>query len=815
MSPFCILPFSGKEVTPTPKPKQLPPDVQKRAVAYARYSSAGQRDVSIEQQLRDIHAYAQREGYTIVHEYADHAKSGFRHIDARVAFNSMMEAAKTGSFGAIIVWKVDRFGRSREDSAIYKGRLRQWGVRVIYAMEPIPEGSAGVLLEGMLEATAEWYSRNLSENVTRGMHDNASKSLYNGNSYYGYSPGPDGHYIINSAEAPVVRQIYDWYLSGMSSSSILRELNARGLTRSGRPFTYNVLLHILHNERYTGVYIWRDYRNEGGMPAIITREQWEEVQRQLSKRQKRESKSPVDFLLTGKLFCGHCGTAMVGDSGTSRTRNTHYYYTCYNHKNRKSCDKRSIRKEVIEEAVINYLLDVALNPDIISRLADLVLAEQQAAQKHSVLTSLRSEQASVHRKITNLNNAIADGVYTSSTLTMLQNLESEAHSLADAIAAAEFSESQLLTRERILYWMNRFTHGDRTDPNFTERLVNIFLNAVYLYDTDDGPRMRVLLNAVSNDPPVPLSELPPIGSDSLSPGVRKKVSGFYQRPFLCRNALPRVRLGQAVHLRLAQHAEALRPALQAAQAEVDGAQAQVQADAPGSRAVRRELAQVAAEDSLQLPVHMPAGGNIAVGPGGHVVSKGANGRGLRAIARHDAPVARHAGQAAHGLPHVQVIRVALAVHAGIRRKQHLRLRFANHPRNARRQILRGVEASVRQVQEAHVLHAQLFGGATCLLPAGADQLLPLEGGVLVAVATVRADEERHLLAQGDQAGRGGPCADLDIVRVGADEQVAVEGLHPGQRRRHLQGQAGQAHAASPFRRASSAQIRSYSPSSSL
>ncbi|MGN0777739.1 MAG: recombinase family protein [Aristaeellaceae bacterium] len=514
---------------PTPKSKQLPPDIQKRAVAYARYSSAGQRDVSIDQQLRDIRAYAQREGYTIVHEYADHAKSGFRHIDARIAFNAMMEAAKNCSFGTIIVWKVDRFGRSREDSAIYKGRLRQYGVRVLYAMEPIPEGSAGVLLEGMLEATAEWYSRNLSENVARGLHDNALKSLANGIPYYGYDRSPDGHYIIDPAEAPIVRQIYEWYLSGMSSTAIIRELNARGLTHLGRTFTYNCLLRILHNERYTGIYIWGDIRNEGGMPAIITHEQWEEVQRQLSKRQKRDSKSQVNFLLTGKLFCGHCGMSMAGDSGTSRTGETHYYYACMNKKNRRSCDKRSIRKEIIEHAVINYLLDVALNPDTLSRLADLILAEQQSAQRHSVLSSLRSEHATIQRKITNVNNAIAEGIYTSSTLTLLQSLESEARSLSEAIAAAEFSESQLLTRERILYWMNRFIHGDRTDPHFSERLVNIFLNSVYLYDTDSGPRMRILLNATANDPPVPLSELPPVGSDCLSSAARHHKALKHQR----------------------------------------------------------------------------------------------------------------------------------------------------------------------------------------------------------------------------------------------------------------------------------------------
>ena len=126
------------------------------AVAYARYSSAGQRDVSIEQQLQDIRAFAKREGYKIVHEYADHARSGFKNVNARTAFQSMMSAADSGNFDTVICWKVDRFGRNREESALFKGRLRRFGVKVLYAMEPIPEGSAGVLLEGMLEATAEW-----------------------------------------------------------------------------------------------------------------------------------------------------------------------------------------------------------------------------------------------------------------------------------------------------------------------------------------------------------------------------------------------------------------------------------------------------------------------------------------------------------------------------------------------------------------------------------------------------------------------------------------------------------------------------------
>ena len=296
------------------------------AVAYARYSSAGQRDVSIEQQLSDIRAFAQREGYTIVHEYADHARSGFKNTSARTAFQSMISAAADGAFDTILAWKVDRFGRNREDSAIYKGKLRLFGVRVLYAMEPIPEGSAGVLLEGMLEATAEWYSRQLSENVTRGMTDNALKCLYNGTRIIGYTRGPDDRYTVNPEEAAVVRNIFSLYCSGWSAARICRQLNAQGLrTSRGKAWQPESLMRVISNERYTGVYIWGSVRVENGIPAIIEKSVFQEAQRMKKKSGRHIEQHAIDYLLTGKAFCGHCNAAMIGDSGTSKDGTRHYY----------------------------------------------------------------------------------------------------------------------------------------------------------------------------------------------------------------------------------------------------------------------------------------------------------------------------------------------------------------------------------------------------------------------------------------------------------------------------------------------------------
>ena len=487
------------------------------AVAYARYSSAGQRDVSIEQQLADIRAFAKREGYTIVHEYADHARSGFKNTSARTAFQSMMSSAESGTFDTIISWKVDRFGRNREESALFKGRLRRFGVKVLYAMEPIPEGSAGVLLEGMLEATAEWYSRQLSENVTRGMHDNARRCLYNGTRILGYSRGPDGRYALNAEEAATVRHIFSLYTSGLSAARICARLNSQGV-RTSRGFTWKPesLLRVISNERYTGVYIWGDIRVPGGMPAIVDQSTFEEAQRMKKKTARHVEQGAVDYLLTGKAFCGHCGAAMIGDSGTSKDGTRHYYYTCQARKARKGCQKKSVTRDRLESAVIDFVLDHVLSDQQIEQTADVIMALQAEEMKNSPLASMESEYAEVNKKIRNINDAIAAGIWNSSTSAVLKELEDQAEDLRVSVEMLRFSQSQLLDRDRVLFFLHRFTKGDRNDPLLRRHIIETFINAVYVFDD----HLDIVTNNREGNQRFPLEDLPdPECSDSVSSGV--------------------------------------------------------------------------------------------------------------------------------------------------------------------------------------------------------------------------------------------------------------------------------------------------------
>ena len=252
-----------------------------RAVIYARYSSHAQKDASIEQQLRVCRQYAREHDLQIVGEYCDHALTGTS--DKRPEFLKMIRDSSKGHWQRVLVYKIDRFARNRYDSATYKARLKKNGVKVMSVMEPIPEGPEGILLESVLEGSAEYYSANLSQNILRGMHDNAlACKVNNGGLPLGYVKGPDGRYAIEPTEAAVVREIFEMYANGSNVTEIIGMLNSRGLrTSRGARFNKNSLHTILRNERYAGVYIWKDVRIEGGVPAIISRELFEAELRQL------------------------------------------------------------------------------------------------------------------------------------------------------------------------------------------------------------------------------------------------------------------------------------------------------------------------------------------------------------------------------------------------------------------------------------------------------------------------------------------------------------------------------------------------------
>lgn len=485
-----------------------------KAVIYARYSSSAQRDVSIDQQIYVIRQYADSHGIEIVGTYCDRALTG--KTDRRPEFQRLIRDSGKHTFELILVYALDRFARNRYDSVFYKHTLHENGVQVLSATEPISSDPSGVLMEAILEGFAEYYSNELSRKIVRGMDDNARRGLCNGALPLGYDRSPEGRYVINEAEAAIVREAFTRIAAGSSIVSIVRDFNERGLsTKKGAPFSHSTFRMMLSNVKYIGIYKHNDIVISDAIPPIITNELYNDVQMTLrTKKQPRESRTsglPVPrrrdnsiYLLTGKAFCGRCSDPLVGISGTSKTGALHCYYACRKHNTNKSaCTFRPIPRDVAEDTVCAAIQELCLSDDVLSWLADCSIEYQTARlRENTSIDSLRAALAESEKAESNLLTAIESGAATPALIARYQQRSDESTALRARIAAAESAISSIYPREVIIEALKLFRDGDLTDPVFRSALLEAFLVSATFYPSapqeasipGDGPCVRLLLN---------------------------------------------------------------------------------------------------------------------------------------------------------------------------------------------------------------------------------------------------------------------------------------------------------------------------------
>ncbi len=393
-------------------------------VIYARYSSDNQREESIEGQLRECKEFAKKNGIQIVDTYIDRALSA--RTDNRPDFQRMIKESAGKAFDVIIVWKLDRFARDRYDSAHYKRILKKNNVKLISATEKISEGSEGILLETMLEGMAEYYSVELGEKVTRGMKENALKCKYNGGTLpIGFIIDSENHYQLDPITSPAVLDAFKMYADGMSMQQVANELNNRGVRtqRHNGKLDVDNVTSMLHNRKYIGEYRFKDIIVPGGIPAIVPENLFNRVQERMAQNKKAPAKHKAEdeYLLTTKLYCGECGCFMVGESGTSGTGIVHRYYKCVSAKKHNGCHKKSVKKEWIENIVIEQIKKICFDDKFIERVIDAAMKLQTS--ENTVIPILKKQYAETEKAIKNMLYAIEQGVITDSTKKRLEELE--------------------------------------------------------------------------------------------------------------------------------------------------------------------------------------------------------------------------------------------------------------------------------------------------------------------------------------------------------------------------------------------------------
>ena len=190
----------------------------------------------------------------------------------------------------------------------------------------------------------------------------------------------------------------------------------------------------------------------------------------------------VSFLLTGKIFCGHCKGTMIGDSGTGKSGNKFYYYSCRTKKTRHTCKKKSVKKEWLEREVVHLTASVVLQDDVIEYIADRVVdIQQKEREDKSIIDYLNNRLSETEAAIRNIMKAIEAGIITETTGARLRELEAEREDLKIEIEKEKIARP-VISREQVIYFLERFKGGDVDDKEYQRQIIDMFVNKVFLYD---------------------------------------------------------------------------------------------------------------------------------------------------------------------------------------------------------------------------------------------------------------------------------------------------------------------------------------------
>ena len=466
---------------------------------YARYSAGpNQTDQSIEGQVADCRVYAEQKGIRIVEVYADRHVSG-KSIVGRNEFQRMLRDAEQHRFECVIVWKIDRFGRDRQDIALGKLTLKRAGVKLLYAKESVPEGPEGIILESVLEGLAEYYSADLRQKIVRGMRETAKKGLYCGQSLpIGYTVDENRHIVIDEEKAAVVREVFRLHNAGARTRDLIDLFRKHGINGSrGKPISQSVIYRMLRNEKYLGRFEVQGV--ELPVESIIDPVTFEEAAKHFkTSRNNAAGRAKVDYLLSCKCFCSYCGAMLTGESGTGHAGKIYHYYKCGAKKRGAKCELKPIKRDHLENRVIESTVQDMLTDEMIDTITARIMEIQKQDDAQNPAEQLRKQLDSNRKRQRNILDAIEE-TGAKGLAARLAALEDEEYELLAEISRAEIKKPRL-TEAVIGAWLRSFRNGDMNDAAFRQRLVDTFIakievrngEALIFYNIrENGPHSKV------------------------------------------------------------------------------------------------------------------------------------------------------------------------------------------------------------------------------------------------------------------------------------------------------------------------------------
>lgn len=434
--------------------------MSKTAVAYARFSSSNQREESIDEQLTRIEKYANDNDIRIIKTYADYAKSGSKKLELRDQFLLMFKEIEDGIIRPdyVVVYELSRFMRDRYESAIYKKKLKDCGVKLISATEMISDTPESIIMESILEGMNEYYSKHLAMEAMRGLMHNAQNCKSTGGTPpLGYDLDDEKRLVVNEYEKSIVQEIFDMFIEGYSYEEMATILNSKGYkTKRGRTFSRNSFCDMIENEKYIGTFVFnksssrdgRDKRNshklknddeivriENAFEPIISKEVFRKAQ-EVKKDRKRSGgrhKAKTNYLLSGIIYCGECKHPH-DDKHYSFCGNNRVYqdgskpdYVSYRCSNKGHCNNKEIRREYIEDYVLQELSNKIFNDKAIKFITRGINNKIQQLNKENLgrMDVAKKNIERIDKQISNILEAIKRGVYDESFEEELRRLREE------------------------------------------------------------------------------------------------------------------------------------------------------------------------------------------------------------------------------------------------------------------------------------------------------------------------------------------------------------------------------------------------------
>lgn len=409
-----------------------------RAVIYARYSSDKQTEDSIEAQLRACREYASNKQYQIIDTYIDEAVSG--KTAARAQYQKLLRDCEKDKFEIILIHKYDRIARNLLEHVNLEQKLKANNILLIATAQDFGLSNEAKIMRSLVWSMSEYYNDNLAQETKKGLKETALKGLHTGGCPpFGYDV-VNQKYVINDFEAIFVRKIFDCASKRTGFVDIIQEMESCGVKgKRGKPIKYPQIYEMLRNEKYTGTFIYSPneeknrtnrrnkpnaIRIENAIPQIISKEQFQEVQKIMSERKQT---GKTKYLCSGLVYC-RCGAKMHAVK-SKRKGHEYLYYNCSKH-----CGAPVVHMEVVDNAAKDYLHELLTkeNQEEISRALQLYQIYTGDTEKDFMKT-INKKVREKEKRYNNLMDTLASGAVNQTVIADITNemetLKSEIESL--------------------------------------------------------------------------------------------------------------------------------------------------------------------------------------------------------------------------------------------------------------------------------------------------------------------------------------------------------------------------------------------------